>query len=177
MVALTVVGLLLFAALSSRGSTAGRASLDLPPAVLVDRAQRILASFGYPVTAGDDAYGFVSSPDYARSLYETGKTPQRAESITSGRTPALVFWYRTSPRSLQPTAQSRVSLTDPPSTATDMRRVVLDGRGRLQEFRAVPPQLESDSSAAAPLPSWGRIFDAAGLPMRRSPTWPAMDAA
>jgi hypothetical protein len=43
-----------------------------------------------------------------------------------------------------------------------MRSVILDTRGRLQEFHAVPAQI--DSSAPAPVASsWSPLFDAAGL--------------
>ena len=35
-------------------------------------------------------------------------------------------------------------LDDPPLTITNMRTVVLDTEGRLVEFHAVPPQLESE---------------------------------
>jgi hypothetical protein len=51
-----------------------------------------------------------------------------------------VYWYRTSPRDLVPLrAVSGVQSGDPPEIITNMRSVMLDTRGRLNEFHAVPP--------------------------------------
>ena len=52
--------------------------------------------------------------------------------------------------------------TDPPEIITNMRSVILDTRGRLQEFHAVPPQVDSQAPAPA-TPAWKPLFDAAGL--------------
>ena len=57
-VALVVVGLAILVAVSPRTTVAGRSPLDKPPAVLIDRAQQILASVGYTEPIADSAYGF-----------------------------------------------------------------------------------------------------------------------
>jgi hypothetical protein len=43
-----------------------------------------------------------------------------------------------------------------------MRLVILDTKGRLVQFQAVPPQRDTDT-APAPAPNWRSLFDAAGL--------------
>jgi hypothetical protein len=45
-----------------------------------------------------------------------------------------------------------------------MRSVILDTRGRLSEFHAVPPQVDSEAPVPA-APAWKALFDAAGLDM------------
>ena len=64
---------------------------------------------------------------------------------------------------MEPIRQSTtVSATDPPLTATGQSLVVLDTRGRLVEFRRVPPQRDPPAGAA-PQPAWDAMFKAAGL--------------
>ena len=55
-----------------------------------------------------------------------------------------------------------VTTSDPPLTVSGMTLVVLDTQGRLQEFHAVPPQVDPAGAPAAP-PRWEPLFDAAGL--------------
>jgi serine/threonine-protein kinase len=180
LVLLTLVGLLVFWAWSSRVSVAGRAPLDLPPAVLADRAERIVESLGYPLATGASARGFTRASAYTQWLFQTRRTPDRWDPVATGETPAVLFWHRSAARALLPVAGSRVTLDDPPSTFTDMRTVILDGRGRLQEFRAVPPQFE-DSTEQPPPVNWASAFAAAGLDpatfTRVAPAWSPRDYA
>ena len=55
LVAVSVIGLIAFASLSPRSSIPGRVPLDLPPAVLADRAEQIVESLGHARDAGDRA--------------------------------------------------------------------------------------------------------------------------
>jgi hypothetical protein len=180
MVTVTLIGLLTFAIWSPRTSIAGRTPLDLAPAVLIDRAHQTIESLGYSRMSGDHAHGFVRANDYTRWLFETRETPQRYDPVTSGNPPAVLFWYRSSPRSLEPQATSRVTQFDPPPIDTDMRTVVLDGRGRLQEFRSVPPQFDPPVDSP-PAPSWDLAFTAAGLDQASflpvAPQWSPRDYA
>jgi predicted Ser/Thr protein kinase len=180
LVAISVLGLLAFATLSARTSIVGRVPLDLPPAVLVDRAEQVIASLGYPSQHGDSAYGFRRAFDYLEWLFVTRLTPNRYDPIASGNPSAVLFWYRTTPRSLQPIEEFYVTLEDPPSAQTDMRTVVLDGRGRLRGFRSVPPQRD-EVSVDVVAPRWERAFEAAGLEMSAfsavPPEWTPRDFA
>jgi hypothetical protein len=58
-----------------------------------------------------------------------------------------------------------VTLNDPPPADVNMRSVIVDTRGRLQEFHAVPPQRDPDTASPPPAPRWDALFDAAGLPI------------
>jgi serine/threonine-protein kinase len=61
-----------------------------------------------------------------------------------------------------PLTDPEVTIDDPMSRQSEMRTVVLDPRGRLREFRSVPPQ-KDDTAGAAGVPAWSRMFEAAGL--------------
>ena len=171
-----VAGLLAFAAASSRTSLVGRTPLDEPTDVLVDRAERVIAALGYPELSGegDNAYGWTRFDDYIRWLRTQRLGPGRWSVLADGNPSAMLFWYRSSPRDLVPIEEAMVSLTDPPAIDAGMRTVVLDPRGRLQRFRAVPPQFDDDAGTSRP-PDWSALFDAAGLSRpsfsERPPQW------
>jgi len=162
LVAVSVIGLIAFGATSARSSIAGRVPLELPPAVLADRAEQIVVSLGHADGAGDRAYGFMRAFDYTNWLFQTRSSPYRYDPVANGNPSALLFWYRTGPRTLQPQVQPQVTIADPPSLQTDMRTLVLDPRGRLREFRSIPPQRDASTGADSP-PPWDRMFEAAGL--------------
>lgn len=180
LVAIGIIGLLAFATLSARNSIPARVPLDLPPAVLVDRAHRVISMLGHSGTEGDSAYGFIRATDYTGWLYRTRQGPDRYDPVAAGNPSAVLFWFRSAPRSLRPVETSYVTYDDPPSSDSDMRSVVLDGRGRLREFRSVPPQHDAATGAAG-APSWDRAFEAAGLEMSAfavvPPEWTPRDFA
>src|SRR5204863_2442888 len=102
-------------------------------------------------------------------------------SVPTGRTPTLLFWYRTSPSDLMPIRDTAVSPGNPPLTLIGMRLVVLDPQGRLTQLRAIPPQFAEMRSAGAPAPNWSLLFEAAALPMAAfhpvAPAWTPRDYA
>jgi hypothetical protein len=157
------IGLLLFAGLSGPTSLVGRVPLDKEPAVLLDRAHQILTSFGYPERQLDRTDGFMLADDYIDWLRNTRLNAQRWDPLSEASPPAVLYWFRSSPRAMIPLGRS-VEADNPPLTITSMRLVVLDTRGRLQEFRSVPPQLDSADDSARP-PPWSTLFEAAGLSM------------
>jgi serine/threonine-protein kinase len=178
--AFVVVGLLAFAAASQRTSLAGRTPLDDPPAVLIDRAERLIASLGYTEASGDVASGFMAFGDYRQWLRDRPLGPARWDVLSNGNPSGLLFWYRSSPNEIIPIEDEAITLDDPPSTETGMRQVVLDPSGRLQRFRSVPPQFD-ETGGAAPSPPWSVLFDAAGLSMssftETRPQWAPSDYA
>jgi serine/threonine-protein kinase len=161
-----VIGLAAFVVVAPRTGVPGYDALEKPPAVLADRAEQIFASLGYaPEDEADHASGFSAAGDYERWIEQTKQTGDRWEELRIGRPPAIMFWYRSSPRDLVALhAVSGVTSTDPPEIITMMRSVTLDTRGRLVEFHAVPPQVDADAPMPAP-PSWKPLFDAAALDM------------
>jgi serine/threonine-protein kinase len=143
--------------------------------VLADRADQIRQRLGYREAAVDTAHGFGVVPEYETYLLSTDASRNRWEHLRAGRPPVLVFWYRTSPRDLVPLSQSaRTATNDPPLTISGMTEVVLDLRGRLMEFLALPPQRE-DATTPAPPTDWRAAFEVAELPFDQfrsvAPTW------
>ena len=72
--------------------------LDKPPAVLADRAQQILAEFGYTEPPTDSAHGFELGTDYARWIIDTEAVPlsttilaawSRRSSLSGSKSPRL----------------------------------------------------------------------------------------
>jgi len=165
---------------SVRASIPALVPLDKPPEVLIDRIDQLTTAIGYDSQAVDRAYGFVASSDYPDWARATSTRQNWWDVLRVGSPPALVFWYRTSPRPMAPLrAVASVSPTDPPADVSGMRSFVTDTRGRLVEFHATPPQL--DAAEPAPAPDWRPLFDAAGLDMAAfkptAPEWTPRDFA
>jgi hypothetical protein len=163
--AVLAASLAIYIVLSPRATIAGLVPVDKAPAVLADRAEQILASFGHTGSPGDTAIGMALPPDYPRWIVETGQAKSRWQAGAKDTGPALVFWYRSSPREMAPTRPAAtISTADPPVTTTDMTLVLLDTRGRLQELHVVPVQHET-ATTPPPAPDWSAAFAAADLPM------------
>src|SRR5262249_38810405 len=144
-------------------------------------AQRILADFGYADAPADTAQGFQQPPDYLRWLASTDDSTARWTPARVGQGPALLFWYRTSPQELEPDSPSpSISPSDPSLTLTGQTPVVLDTKGRLVEFRRLPPQRDAGEGPPAS-PQWAPMFGAAGLSMAAftpvAPEWTPKDFA
>jgi serine/threonine-protein kinase len=171
----------IYVVLSPRMTIADLVPLEKPPAVLADRAQQIIAEFGYADAPADTAQNFRLGVDYPRWIVETDQSLDRWTPARVAKGPALLFWYRTSPRDLEPESPSpTVSPTDPAMTVTGMTLAILDTRGRLVEFRRVPPQ--RDEAPASPTAvQWDAVFRAAGLSQASftpvPPTWNPKDFA
>ena len=163
----TLLFLAAYAALSESALITSRVPLEKSPDVLEDRARDVARSLGYADNPVDTASGFQSAGDYLRYAFEKGEGAAVRDRLRTGRPPGVLFWYRTSPRQMVPTAgNDRVSTTDPPFTVTNMRTIVLDSEGRLVDFHAVPPQLEETPATpapASPTPNWAVAFQLAGL--------------
>jgi len=127
----------------------------------------------------DRVYGLTTEDDYIEWLRNTRLDPKRWDALSDGVPAAVLFWYRTSPRPMVPLGESVVDTANPPMTVTNMRLLLLDTRGRLQDFRSVPPQVEA--TAPAPEPHWAALFEAAGLQMTAfssvAPRWTPPDYA
>jgi predicted Ser/Thr protein kinase len=181
-VVLVVIGLAILIAVSPRTTVAGRSPLDKPPAVLIDRAQQILASVGYTEPIADSAYGFSTHQAFLRWIATTSSSPSRWDLLRAGQPSALLMWYRTSPRLLATTrASALVSPSDPPMAVSGMTSILLDSTGRMVEFQAVPPQVSAGDDGTPPAPAWKALFDAAGLDMSTftpaTPQWSPRDFA
>jgi hypothetical protein len=140
--------------------------MDKSVDVLEDHARDILAKLGYADKPADTARGFLGLQDYLLYVMRTDRSATRWNGLANPYAPTYRFWYRTSPRDLEPQSLSwRAQFDDPPMTVTNMRLVVTDIAGHLTQFTNVPPQLEDAQSTNAPQPSmdWTVFFDMAGL--------------
>jgi serine/threonine-protein kinase len=164
LVAAVVTGLLIFAAFAGRTSIIGRTPLDKAPAVLVDRVEQIITSLGYTEPPGDQAYSLTIPADYLTWIRENDRSARRWEALSAGSPSAAMLWYRSSMREMVPLVPMTVKPNDPPMNDSGMRMAIVDMRGRLQEFHAVPAQFDPDPTPP-PAPRWEALFTAAGLSM------------
>ncbi len=145
----------------SHGSVISQLPMAIPRDALADRANQILKKLGYGNDIADRAMGFQFDDDYIRWAQTNGPAAWWTD-LRIGRPAALIFWYRTSPKTLAPSSPaSRVSARDPPVTLPGMRQLLLDTEGRLVEFHSVPPAIAL-GNAAADSP-WPAGFEAADL--------------
>ena len=165
--AVSLIGLVALAALSDRTLLTSYVPIDKPPAVLAERAREIARTLGYPEAPADWAWGFHSVEEYLRFSRERSDGAATRERLRAGQPAGLLFWLRTSPRSMVPIGtEEHVTLDNPPLTVSGMRSITIDTDGRLLHFHAVPPQLEGDVASPAKT-DWNTLFVLAGLDASR----------
>jgi serine/threonine protein kinase len=135
--------------------------LDKSPDVLADRASNIVKSSGYTNVPADTAYGIEEDSSYVRYEEDPSLFQDGWKKLESGQPLYYYFWYRQSPRPLAAWDSIRVSRSDPPLEFSGMANVILDMRGRLVEFSAIPPQVDTSDSTART--DWTHLFSEAGL--------------
>ncbi|HEY7475181.1 MAG TPA: serine/threonine-protein kinase [Vicinamibacterales bacterium] len=158
-----VILLFVMSALADRASVLAHVPLNKPRAVLLDRASELRRMLGYTDPIGDSASGFYFDQPYLTWAAGQRWTPEQWNTLRTGRPSAVVFWYRSSPRTLVPYDDTdSVSLSDPPLITRGMVRIDLDTEGRLLQFLAVP-SLKSEPATL----DWDVLFKAAGLDRSR----------
>ncbi len=173
--ALVAIALGLTAVLADRHSLIAQVPLSIEPRTLADRARQFEERVGAGRDARDRAYGLQGQGDILNWILSQEDPAARRRILAAGRPSPILLWYRSSPRPLAPTddAQDKPSPGNPPLTVTGMTAVALDGQGRLMEYTAVPPQVES--TPAGPPVDWKVFFEAAGLDPTQfrsvTPTW------
>ncbi len=196
-----VAGIVAICLLNGRTKMPGVVPLGQPPDVLAAKASDLIRQFGYTATPMDSAYGYSYDNGYLRYIQNHDKSPDRWQQLKLGNPSAIEFWYRQSPRYLEPEiffggdpVNGAVTADDPPRDISGMTYAVLDPSGRLEEFEAVPPQREEVKSetatgavlkagataaatagATAATPDWSPLFKAAGLDVAQfkpaTPEW------
>jgi Protein kinase domain len=152
---------------------------EKPPEVLEERAREIQKRLGYTTDPADHARGFVADTEFLRYINAHDQSMNRWSNLDHGE---VEFWYRESPRPLEAQlffgaseVPGTVNWSDPPQEISGMTTVWLSPRGRLLEFEAVPPQLESSQQFSAAEVDWKPLFDEAGLDpagwKRADPQW------
>jgi predicted Ser/Thr protein kinase len=178
--AVVLMGLVAVAILGPMTRVVGMAPLDLPPDALTLKARDIVQALGYTQRPVATARGFNFDIDYLRYLKRSGTSPNRWSRISNAQPAPVAFWYRQSPRYLEPLSErSRADMMDPPQILSGMLSVQLDPKGRLIGFSAVPPQVDNSPAAPAPV-DWKPLFAAAGLDLARlseiRPIWTPLAA-
>ncbi|HUE22002.1 MAG TPA: serine/threonine-protein kinase [Bryobacteraceae bacterium] len=192
---LAVTGVAAAAVLHSKADVFGSLPTDKSPEVLRERARDLLSSFGYTAPQLDSHFGFGGDSSYLDYVERHDRSPDRWARLVREQPPVVHFWYRQSPRYMEPTvwfgaaniglSPSRtVSESNPALVDPGMILLEADLQGRLYSLETVPPEIEDgvedgvensvdDRREAASPPDWSSLFRAAGLdPARFSPTPP-----
>jgi Protein kinase domain/zinc-ribbon domain len=169
LLATVVIGLLMYMFMADRVRVQNMVPLDKPPEVLLARSQEILQKLGYTETPADTAYGFITQGDYLDYIQDHDKSQQRWKQIADDRPATMLFWYRQSPREMQPLnffssqGAGLVTTDDPFKSVTGMTTIMLDPAGRLIYFTRIPPERDLPPSSPMPAPDWTPLLAAAGI--------------
>jgi serine/threonine-protein kinase len=154
-----------------------RVSMENPPEVLTAKARDLLQKLGYKDRPADWASGYSELPGYTNYRQSKGvKSAAEWDRVLAGRPSVLTYWYRQSPRPLEPWSiytSARVDLSDPFPSVSGMADVTMDVEGRLHKFNTLPPQV--DETPAGAVADFAPLFAAAELDMSKfqpaDPQW------
>lgn len=159
-----VAVVLLIAGLNDAYSPLRHAKLNVPPAVLEDRARDIVRQLGYPGEPAGRKSGLRINVESALYVQSHDTRVDRWQRIGEGRVPVLGFWYRQSETPLIPAnPESRVDWADPPPTQPGMIGVATDVSGALRQFYAVPTDYDPNGPPGARATKWDDVFRLARL--------------
>jgi hypothetical protein len=164
-----LLGLIVLAPLSRDVSLIGLTRIERSPQILTERAHTVLRNLGYADLPADEAVGYATDIDYLQHIDEHDRSVARWRALAAAQPPALLFWYRQSPRRLSPIGgASIVTRLNPPATRSGMVSLTLDRTGRLVSLLAVPVQTQTsqdDASASASTGAadWKSLFAEAGF--------------
>jgi serine/threonine-protein kinase len=160
-VAAVIAGYAAAAALGQKTTLLARAPLPKPPEVLVERSREILMRLRQDSMA-DWAYSFEVDSGFLEHVRRVVSSPEEQDKLLATQPGPILFAYRQSPQRLvAANRDAAVTRRDPPADVPGMAEVVLDPRGRLLNFQAVPPHMEEPGDW--PEPDWSALFQEAGL--------------
>ena len=116
--------------------------------VLSEKANEIIAKFGYTDTPAERYYRFYSDYSYQESIRENS-SPEKFANIESGQPLLCVFVERQSPKYFDVRMAGSGFWAFDSQNESNQLTIMLDTRGRLVEFSAVPPQFGVGSGAEA----------------------------
>jgi serine/threonine-protein kinase len=184
---LAVAGVAAATALHNKADLFGSLPTGKSPELLKERARDLVGGFGYTEPPVDSHFGFDGGSSYLEYTERHDPSPDRWARLAMQQPPVVRFWYRQSPRYMQPAVSfgtasiglspaRTVSASNPALVDPGMILLETDLLGRLYLLETVPPEVEDsvdDSQGAAHPPDWSSLFSAAGLdPARFSPTPP-----
>ena len=162
-----LAGFIFLAPLARDVSFIGLTSVDHGTPYFTERAHTVLRNLGYTDVAIDEAVGYTTDSDYLKFIDDNDRSPGRWRTLAAAQPPALLFWYRQSPRALVPIGGTDiVTRVNPPETRSGMRSLTLDRMGRLVSLLAVPQQVATSGphmEAATHEVDWNPLFAEAGL--------------
>ena len=106
-----------------------KVAMEHPPEVLAEKSRDLARGLGYTARPMGAAHGFAYDLDYLQYVDHNDKSTNRWERrLGNTQPPAITFWYRESPRPLQPEAfgVGTVDVDDPPPIISGMVSVTLD---------------------------------------------------
>jgi serine/threonine-protein kinase len=119
-----------------------------PPEALAERARELITRLGYDENAADSAWWL--DVNRSATIPLSRESPAREQ-----------FFYRQSSEPMVPgNLFSEVDISHPAADVPGMISVVLDGRGRLREFSAVPSAV---TTHAVREPDWSSLLAEAGI--------------
>ena len=177
--AVLLIGLAAMVTLSPLTRMVPAAAFPEPPAVMAARARDLIRGLGMSAPAVDRAQGFAYDQDYVAHIAAHDRSRSRWHRLSGSQPPAMLYWYRQSPRELSTSGRTQVvTYSDPPLLEPGMIGLQLDGLGRLRRLDALPDRgsgIGSDAGVGATLgaaaPDRGSLFAAAGLDT--AAYWPA----
>jgi len=167
LVLMTVVSLAVIAISNDVAAPHRRAKLTESPEEMARRSRQVIAELGYPERMPHSASFYRSDPRVYPRASAAGE-----KSFAEGQPPVYSFVFRQSPvplvASLDPSATDsgiipNLTATNPPTSVPGMSGVVLDSRGRLIDFYAIPPQKDLKEPPSSSPANWDTTFRLAGL--------------
>lgn len=146
-----------------------------PPAVLEERATRMVRDLGYTELPADTAGGFEMPFEHRRYMdTHNGQPVVPVDQMGSCRPGILLYWHRQSPRPLLPVnvvGPGELNSWNPPHNIPGMITLCIDTRARLVQFQAVP---DSEATGQVASINWDAVLklaelDAPGV-LRADPT-------
>lgn len=169
--AILMLGIYMFG--SMKFSPHNRIPFTKSPEVLSERANEITQKLGYTEPPVDKFSRFYYEISYPRFASENS-TPENWNKISKGEPLIVMFSERHSPRYMDVYLAGKPGWFIEPQTSSGMRTILLDTRGRLIEFSAVPPQFTENSNSPTET-DWSLAFNAAELDLSKfketSPNW------
>ncbi len=135
-----ILGILAFPLLRGHVDVLQYTPAEMPPEALTVEARRLAAQFGYTQRPVDHIWWWLADTTDELSKYVREKTPHRDwYAIFRDETP-LRFRYRESPNAMGKSPYGDVEWDLPSFERPNMIRLMLDTRGRLRYFEAMPPR-------------------------------------
>jgi hypothetical protein len=178
MLTAVVVAMLALAFLGGKFDLIAKTPFDNSPGALEVLARDMLKRLGYPQRPAGAASGMDDEEAYLDYMRDNQPPRTRWSHLAAGQPAPIVFWYRQSPRALNPGGDLVVDWDNPQFMVSGMLRMRLDMQARLLSFETIPPEWE-ETKGSPQAPDWSAFFAAAGLDAARFqpavPHWaPAM---